>query len=387
MHRNNIFSIITLLFLMLTSCIKSYEPVIESNDAVKYVVSGQVNRGDTVQHVNVSRTTPVKEPWYFPIAYCTVKIYDDKGNSYDGIDMRDGNYEITIPQSELITGASFKVDIKLPDGTNIVSDFDQITDCPDVDSVYYVLQDVPGSNPKIPAKGLQFYLDLDGENVPGRNYRIDVTETWEYHSAYPIEWYYDGKIHHVYPIDFSRMVCWRTELVKNIFTLTTSNLSKNKYIMYPLHIVDDYSSPRLQYGYSLLIRQYALSDVAFVYWEKVETNSSQEGGLYEKQPLAVKGNMHNLTNPDQEVLGFFGATTVKSKRIFVSPLEDMPIEYDPHCDVFILLKNGLKQIKPYSYPAYLVGDNSGYQLLQIRTECVDCESLGGTIVKPNFWPK
>ena len=386
MRQNKVIFIITLLLLMLTSCIKSYEPVIESTDAVKYIVSGQVNRGDTVQHVNVSRTTPVKEPWYFPISYCTVKILDDKGNSYPAIDLHDGNYEITIPASELKTGALFKVDVTLPDGVNIVSDFDQINDCPDVDSVYYVLQDVPGRNPKIPAKGIQFYLDLDGGNMTSRKFRIDAIETWEYHSAYPIEWYYDGKVRHVVPADFSRMVCWKTALVKNVFTITTDNLSINKYTRYPLHVVDNYSSPRLVYGYSLLIKQYALSDAAFTYWEKIQTNSHQQGGLYEKQPLAVKGNMHNLTNPDQEVLGFFGATTVKTKRIFVKNVENMPLNYYKDCETGIALKNGLKQITPGMYPAYLYGDINGYEARVILTECVDCLSAGGINVKPSFWP-
>jgi hypothetical protein len=215
---------------------------------------------------------------------------------------------------------------------------------------------------------------------------FEAYETFEYHSAYPIEWYYDGKIHHVYPPDFSRMICWRTALVKNIFTLNTTNLTQNKYSRFPLHLVDNYTSRRLEYGYSLLIRQYALSEAAFVYWDKIKLISNQEGGLYERQPLAVKGNMHNLTNPDQEVLGFFGATSVKSKRIFVSPIANLPILYDPHCEVGTVLKNGLKQINPAAYPAYLYGDKNNYENVVIRTECVDCLKLGGKPVKPLFWP-
>jgi hypothetical protein len=350
-------------------------------------VSGQVNQGDAVQHISISVSTPVNLPYYNPISGSTVKILDNKGNSYPAIDVNYGNYEVTIPESELKTGASFKVDILLNGGEHLVSDFDQIQDCPDVDSIYYALKEVPGSYPFIPAQGIQFYLDFNGDNVSCRNFMFEAYETYEYHSAYPIEWYYDGKIHHVVPADYSRMICWRTALVKDVFTLTTSNLSQNKYARFPLHLVDNYTSRRLEYGYSLLIRQYALSDAAFIYWEKIKVTSNQQGGLYERQPLAVKGNMHNLTNPDQEVLGFFAATNVKSKRIFVSPMENLPILYDPHCEVGTVLKNGLKQINPASYPAYLFGDKNDYQLDVIRSTCVDCLTLGGKNVKPDFWPK
>jgi hypothetical protein len=372
--------------LILSSCIKSYEPVIETKDARKIVVSGQVNRGDEVQYVDVSTTSLVGEHKYIPITGCDVKILDAKGNTYHALDLNDGSYEIRIPENELIPGASFMVNILLPGGVNIVSDYDQIEDCPEVDSVYYIQQEVPGENPVIPDQGIQFYLDLDASDFSCRNYKFEAVETWEYHSAYPIEWYYDGKVHHVQPIDFSRMVCWKTESIKAVYTFTTRNMAQNKYHGLPLHIVDNYSSPRLQYGYSLLVRQYALSEAAFTYWEKIQMNSNQQGGLYETQPLSVKGNMHNLTDPDQEVLGFFGTATVKSKRIFVNPIENLPIKYNPHCEVGILLKNGLKQINPAFYPAYLFGNNSGYQTVMIRSECVDCLMLGGINVKPGFWP-
>lgn len=386
MRQNSIHILITMLALLLTSCIKTYEPLIQNMDAEKFVVSGQVNQGDTVQSISISKTSQLEDPVNTPVSGCIVNITDDKGNSYPATEVKNGNYESMIPKSELKEGASFKVDIRLPTGDNIVSDFDQINGCPDVDSVYYVLQDVPGINPEIPGKGIQFYLNMDGLNYTCRNYRIEAVETWEYHSAYPIEWVYNGYVNHIVPLDFSRMVCWRTALTKDIFTLTTTNLGENKYFSFPLNLVDNYSSPRLQYGYSLLIRQYALSDAAYSYWEKMRINTNQQGGLYEAQPQPVKGNMHNITNPDKEVLGFFGASSVKSKRIFVSPIDNLPIDYDPHCEVGILLKNGLRQINPASYPAYLFGDNSGYQNVVIRSECVDCLILGGTNMKPGFWP-
>jgi hypothetical protein len=366
---------------MLTSCIKPYEPFIESKDAKKFVISGQVVKGEDVQFINVSVTSPISEPEYIPVTGCQVTISDNKGNNFEAADQFDGNYTFHIPESNLSTGTSFMVTVITPDGINIASDFDTLNECPEIDTVYYNFDEVPTTDPEIFKKGLQFYVDLNAENTSSHNFRWEAVETWEYHSSWPIEWYYDGSVHHVYPPDYSRMVCWRTEMVKNIFTLSTENLEQNLYKSFPLHFVDNFSSPRLVYGYSLLIRQFALSNAAYSYWEKLRINSSDQGGLYDKQPLAIRGNLRNVTNPDQDVLGFFGATSMKSKRIFVS---NVATEYAMDCSPIPL--RGFYEITPRDYPAYLYGDEYGYSLAMLIPECVDCLILKGTNVKPEFWP-
>jgi len=281
---------------------------------------------------------------------------------------------------------SFKVDILTPGGVNIVSDFDQVYECPDIDSVYYVRKDIPTSNPEVFTKGIQFYVDLNAENTNSHYFRWEPVETYEYHSTWPKEWYYDGEVHHVVPPDYSQFVCWRTTMVKNIFSLSTENLAENKYMLFPLQFVDNKSSSRLVYGYSLLLRQLSLSEAGFAYWEKIRINTNQEGGLYDKQPLAIQGNLHNLTNPDQSVLGFFGASSMKSKRIFVSNVENLPNEFNPNCAPGEPMRLGFREIAPEEYPAYLYGDKYGYRMQQIERGCVDCMNLGGTNVKPAFWP-
>jgi hypothetical protein len=345
------------------------------------VISGQVVKGEDVQFINVSVTSPISEPEYIPVTGCQVTISDNNGNNFEAADQFDGNYTFHIPESNLSTGTSFMVTVITPDGINIASDFDTLNECPEIDTVYYSLDEVPTTDPEIFKNGLQFYVDLNAENTSSHNFRWEAVETWEYHSSWPIEWYYDGSVHHVYPPDYSRMVCWRTEMVKNIFTLSTENLEQNLYKSFPLHFVDNFSTPRLVYGYSLLIRQFALSNAAYSYWEKLRINSSDQGGLYDKQPLAIKGNLRNVTNPDQDVLGFFGATSMKSKRIFVS---NVATEYVMDCSPIPL--RGFYEITPRDYPAYLYGDEYGYSLAMLIPECVDCLILKGTNVKPEFWP-
>ncbi len=385
MRQIKFFVHVAFLLLLFSSCITRFDPEIKSSDAKKIVISGQVNRGEDVQRITISRTSGVDDPVFVPVTGCTVRILDDKGHSYNAYDVENGKYEAVIPESELIPGALFKVDIITPGGENIVSDFDKILDCPDVDSVYYSILQAPSVPPLNIRQGLQFYLDLDATNFSTRNFRWELVETWEYHSTYPVEWFYDGMVHHVVPPDYSMMICWQTVFVKDVFTLSTKNQTVNKHPGLPLHFVDNYTSSRLVYGYSLLIRQYAMSEEAFSYWEKLKTNSSTQGGLYEKQPLAVKGNLHNITHPEQEILGFFGAATVKFKRIFIRD-SGTPLMYDPGCGQGLPVKGGLRNIPSGQYPAYLEGNASGYRDVVLNPRCVNCVLSGGTTVKPDFWP-
>jgi len=395
MYQNKFIYIATMLMLVLTSCIQRFDPEIKSSDIVKYVVTGQVNKGDKIQRVSVSTTSLLSKPNKIPVMGCTVKIIDAKGNEYLAEDAWYGNYDVEIPQSELVPGNSFKVDIMIPGGTHIVSDFDMIQDGPPVDSVYYALQKLPTSSPVIFKQGIQFYVNLDAPRYSCRNYRWEMVETYEYHTLYPIEWWYSGKLHHTYPPDSSKMVCWRTSSLRDVYLLSTEKLSQNTYDGYPLHFVDNISSARLVYGYSLLVRQYSLSEAAFDYWEKIRINSQEQGGLYENQPMSIIGNLHNVTKPDQPVLGFFSATTVTEKRIFVKKIKELPDEFVFNCVIDELPRGGLSGTSPLMWPIYLPptsptgGDTpgSGYSLLSIDHECVDCTAtVGGTTVKPKFWP-
>jgi len=386
MIKGSFFGLLVVAAFAVSSCVEPYQPEITYTDAVKFVITGQVNKGDEVQNINITTTSPVSKPLYLPVSGCRVKIIDSENNTYEATDMNDGNYQAIIPENRLVPGSSFKVDIVVPDGTHIVSDYDSLSDCPEVDSVYYVPGSLPSDNTSINIKGIRFYVDLDAVNYSTHFFRWEAVETWEFRAVYPIEWIYDGKVHHIIPPDYSRKVCWNTTTVKNIFTLSTQNLANNKYSFYPLHFVDNKSSPRLVYGISLLLKQYSLSEAAYQYWEKLRVNSLEQGGLYEKQPMAIIGNLHNVTNPEKQVLGFFGASTVKSKRIFVKNVENLPIEYDPGCGIQYekpLLT--FKGVNP-PYPVYLFATEYGFLIIILPAYCYDCRSNNGDTLKPDFWP-
>ncbi len=355
MQRSRAFFLLVMNTATTTSCLKRFDPHIDSRDIVKYVITGQVIKGEQIQHINISKTAALSDPWYeykVPVTGCSVIIIDNKGNMYSAWDMQDGNYNVYIPENYINIGSAFKVAIFIANegneevGEQIVSDYDTIQECADVDSVYYKVDQLPSPDPYTIIRGLRFYCDINAKNSDCRNFRWEATETWEYHA--------------IFADDYSRKVCWTTGRIKDIFTLSTRNLSKNKFEGYPFHFVDNYSSQRLMYGYSLLIQQYSLSDPAYQYWENIRINNVDLGGMYEKQPLRIKGIMYNVSDTSRQVLGFFGASDMKSKRIFVKKVSDLIIKY-LDCE-----------------PVQLPGKPAN--------KCIDCLSAGGANVKPDFWP-
>lgn len=384
MLRTNSMLIFLISVLMVSSCIKPYDPDIQSLDAERFVVTGQVTDRDGLQKVNVSMTSPIGDPQYLPVTGCAVVITDINGMEFPMNEIGNGDYQCLIDPAFLVPGTSFMVKITTPGGEVINSDFDQLTQGPEVDSIYFVRKDIQGQSIGQIFKGIQFYIDLDASSGDSHYYRWEEIETWEYHADYPLIWYYDGSIHQVSPPDYSRKVCWSTTKVPEIYTLSTDNLVENKYNMLPIHFVNNRSS-RLMYGYSLLIKQYALSEAAYIYWDQLRINSNLQGGLYAKQPIAIKGNLHNLTNPTQVVLGFFGASSLKTKRIFIRSVPDLLLNFSTLCYPDTL-KRGFADFGPGDYPVYLKGDQAAYKMIQLGEECVNCLKLGGTNVKPDFWP-
>jgi hypothetical protein len=373
-----------LAFLMLTGCIKPYDPQIDSNAAAKYVVSGRVTDVEGWQEVEVSYSSPIDDPSFIPVTGCTVWILDDRGNNFKLEDYGNGKYRVWLGSEYLVPGTSYMVIVNTPEGDTIQSTYDKLTLGPPLDSVYYILEDVPTSNPEVNLRGMQFYVDLRAEGYESRYYMWDVEESWEFHTPHAIEYYYDGSFHKVDPPDSSTMVCWSIGLVKNIFTVSTNTLSQNTFIKYPLHFIDGHTS-RLGILYSLLITQFTLSEQAFNYWEQLRVLVNEQGGLYEKQPLSVMGNLSNLTHPEKEVRGYFFAASASSVRKFYKEIPGIELDFFDYCGEEILGYGGWKKFHYYDYPIYYYY-NPIVGLRLIDAECVDCRLLGGTTIKPDFWP-
>lgn len=372
--------------LIANACIKPYDPKLDDNAINKYVVQGLVSSVEGWQEVVVSRTSSIDRAVFLPINGCDLSIIDDLGNTFELEQFDGGKYRVFMNNSDLVPGRGYMLRLIMPNAEILESTFDIMPKGPsEIGDVYYKNEEKLTDDPEVVYNGIQFYTDFSASENDSKYYRWKLTETYEYHSLYPLEFYYDQwGVHQVSPPDYSKMICYKTSIIEDVYTLSTLNLANNSLDAFKLNYVNNLSN-RLEILYSLLIEQTSISEEAFNYYDKLRINIEQSGGLYTSQPLAIKGNLTNTSNTENEVLGYFQASTVASLRVFVEPLDDLEIDYENACQLNILWI-GLIEIPPSEYPAYLFSDGVTWTPITMTKTCVDCRYSGGVLEKPDYWP-
>jgi len=369
---------LALIFILcgFTSCIEFYHPDLENTEP-KYVVDGEITDQEGYQTVTLSMTSDIDVAKFVTLPHCTVKITDNLGNIFNLAEVLPGIYKVWMGKEYLVPGRSYQVNIKTPSGIEIVSDFDQMNECPSIDSVYYQRNDLSSSSSGgTKVQSIQFYLNFKQNEKSNNYYRWRVVETWEHHSVYPITWYSGGKLSYT-PANYSKFTCWTTSELKDIFTFSSKSNSQLNVNRLPIQLVDN-QNQKLTYGYSALVNQCSLSESAYNYWNQLRINSDELDGVFSSQPIHVKGNLRSTSNPELDILGFFSASSIKTKRIFVQNVKDFNT-YQPNC------------INP-RLPTPLDKDFNGYMMeiegrkYIIEDACVECDYMDGTTVKPSFWP-
>ena len=379
------FILFLIILIGFSECIEPYELSIGKNEVNKYVISGELIDIEGYQYVSVSLASAIDNPQYLPLGNCDIKVSNDKGNSFTFEEYSDGKYRVWIDKMFLNVGTAYQLTVITPSGVQILSEPEMMSACPEIDSVYYLSEDRLTTDPDAPLKGIQFYLDVSKSENDSRFYRWDLSETWEYHTDYPMEWYYDGTFHQFDPPDYSRNVCWMTNKIENIYTLSINSESQSNYKKFPLQYIDNKTN-RLEYCYSLLINQYSLSEASYIYWDQMRINNNSKSGLYEQQPIAVRGNLYIPNNRDREVLGFFSVSSVKSKRIFIKDFDSFELDYFHDCQgPSPLMERGWGSYLPSEYPVYFFLTRERLGILSWR--CVDCLVFGGTNIMPEYWPQ
>lgn len=373
-----------LSFLLLTSCIDEYWPKINKYEN-RLVVDGGITDKPGPYTIRLSISSAVDNPTFNPYSNCEVIISDEDGNSETLLETESGIYKTKEEGLQGEVGKKYKLRVKTPDEKVYESQFEQLNAAEKIESVYAEIESRQDVNYPYDLSGYQFYVTTETASKDSTYFLWRLEATYHYQSDYTIRWYYDGELKWFHGPD-SLYNCYRTYSVNDFYSMSTEGLSTPKIEVYPLNYVNT-ETRQLSVKYSLLVKQYTLNKKAFEFWDIIREQNSSSSTLFEKQPYQLHGNVFNVDNPDEPVLGYFLVAGLDEKRIFVDRPK-YPVEF--HYSVCTLSISDFVAYgeriwaDPVLYPLYAIETNGGLRAIPPKG-CTDCREHGGTITKPDFW--
>ena len=368
------------LLLCTYSCIEPFHPEMEEMEDM-LVINGSISDRTGWHSVKVSRSSPFNEPGFIPEQGSVVRVEDENGKEVTYSEYRPGVYWASLDESFLGVNKAYKLFVYTQDGEEYQSDYDSLLACPTIDSLYYEIDTYESDFPNITYQGgIQFYVDVKGKAGDSRNFLWKPIETYEYHSAFLIQYVWTGNSAKEFDAPDSLSRCYSINSISDLYTASTRHLVANELNKYPLNYVSG-NTPRLKVKYGLMVTQHSLSNDAFLYWDKMRTLISETGGLYEKQPAGSVGNIININDDAEQVLGYFYASQEREKWILVKRQFPFYIaNYVCRIDTAVM-----SELLPGDHLISLNEEGVGRPYGCSDPPCFDCRLRGGTLEPPNYW--
>lgn len=373
-----------IVMLMFSSCIQEYMLNDEINFEQNIVVDAMLSNLPEDQVIKLSVSSNPVDPKFEPLTGCQVWV-NSQNNSYLFTEYEKGSYAGSIDQSEFYVGNTFYMEFTAPDDKKYISQQETIKESPKIDKLHYKIdEEFTELDAVNPERGVRFYLDVTFNNKEENYAKWQISETYEYHSAYPITYVYEGRGIERREPDFSLSVCYRTERNNQVFLFSSKNTNAPFLNDIPLNFVDN-TTQKLRHKYILTLKQYSLTSGAYNYWSKLVENNQESGGINDGQPVNVRGNIAQVDNQENILLGYFSVGLSTSKRLY---LEDIPdLEFPPmyNCVLKKARLGDLGKTTESDWPLYFTMMPETDELGTASKSCYDCTIRGGSTYKPDFW--
>ena len=373
-----------------TACVERYYPDGDEIFTGTLVINASLTNLTGIQTIQISRSDGLVYPEFIPESGCLVEVENASGEKLSFSEGKPGYYSTEVPDGFMNFGERYMLRVITSAGDLYLSDYSQLNPSTDIDRIYYERESYPTADPEIFIEGIRFYVDFEINADSSEFMRWELLETYEFHNP-PYEGfiYSFDRVLRPLPDSLDDRQCWITGHVNEIYTLDAANMTSDHYTYMPLHFVSN-ETQRLSYGYSLLVRQHSMDAPAFRYWDELKKNSQTQSGLYDRLPSITPGNIVNIDDPDEKILGFFGVSGVSEKRFFVKDVEGLE-KYD--------VRFCYPYPEPPRYRYLMISDLPVYVSRAIDPEtglrhtgetiheCLDCRiRKGSSGDPPDYWP-
>lgn len=387
------FKIIALIlfFATIISCKKPYTPAAVTAPNNYLVVEGVINAGNDSTHIKLSRTVNLSSGVTVnPETGATVTIENDQNLSFSLKEISKGDY--TTAALNLDTTRKYRLRIKTGKQQEYLSDFVQVKITPPIDSIGFSQT----------ANGISIYANTHDPANSTRYYRWAYNETWQFHAKYQSTYVSNGTAIVFRTPEQDIYSCFANHGSSTILLGSSAKLAKDVIFQAPITTIVS-TSEKIETKYSILLHQYALTTEAYNFWVNLKKNTEQLGSIFDAQPSNINGNIHNIANAAEPVIGYISASSIQEKRVFISR-EQLPVSWmatypysctadsilfdqpqgritaHPVQEMLVPLPNSIIPIQPFTKD----GAAGALGFLASSTECVDC-TIRGAKTRPVFW--
>ncbi|MBK7134129.1 MAG: DUF4249 domain-containing protein [Bacteroidales bacterium] len=391
-----------LLAISFSGCVDPYVPELKGYESI-LVVEGLITDDNSSYTVKLSRSVQDQDTVPEVISDAVIYISDESEKNFYLTNFGNGLYKTDSTEFRGMIGNTYVLHIQTAEGNFYESEPYKMEAVSDIDNIYYARDQELGSNGTVMNEGLRIFLDSRGGI--NKYYRWDYEETWKFKVPSPKKYDYVNETIFV-PVADVKEYCYKMRKSQEILIYSTFEGKSDRVEGQNISFIDPKKSDRLLIQYSVLMKQYSISEKEYDFWYNMKQINEKGGSIYSIQPFPVISNIHNVNDPDERVLGYFQVSAVKEKRKFItfSDLSGMnfPIYRNPCKRVEMAPKDYPRSL--YSPPLtwddlYEMYSTSGYYFVEpffkagtevldkmvfAKPECANCE-FTGTITKPDFW--
>jgi hypothetical protein len=376
--------------MSISSCVDPIVPDLNISDLKPaLVVDGRVTDAEGPFTVKLSNTIGVDEMYYNdPVLDADVRIIDDKGNSYQLFGNDRGVYQTAEQNIRGVPGNSYTLSVTTSDGRVYESSSVLMEEVPEIDSLYFSEGDrttFEGDQPSVD-KWLTVMLDSHDPLAKTKHWYFEFEETWEVKlitENVSVQHSMTGDIRDVtvedVDVSSEKQTCWVTKSSGKILIASTAASPADEIKKFELQMLGP-DEDKLHIRYSILVRQASIGSDEYNFWKQLKDLNQESGGLYEKMPDRVFGNI-SCCDGKSRALGYFSAMSVKTKRIFIDrnmhEVRTRSAYADCHYYDYVPMPS-----VPKSF--FGIEKSNGKQVYCNSDFCADCQA-SGTNVKPAYW--
>jgi Domain of unknown function (DUF4249) len=347
--------LVTTPLLFLSACldpIQFEDPELNDNSLI---VDGVFTTGKQVHSLRLSSPSLLSTGVIFPVENAEVSLFDESGNQFQYQSQGDGLYQLaeTTPRGEV--GKAYHIEIQLIDGKRYQSKPQIMPPLVKADRVYFNFEKeerLTTNGTVIKKTVLNVFIDTPLPPTDGSiQLRWFVDEVYSFPETFCIA---PTKTCYIYQV---------TDL-QSILIQSTEGTSATRFDQRKLVTKRNLKSMEFRGKHYFSAFQFSITREAFDYWENLQEVTQAAGTIFDPPPAKVRGNVLNVENPDETVLGFFEVASVDTVRSFISPGQ---------------FKDAFNNLVPYCpEPGFPFGGT-------IRLECCDCLRIRDASLERPAW--